>query len=245
MHLTLVPYITAAGEIKTKPTQHSVKELRSIGIQPDILLCRCEQPLPDSERRKIALFTNVPEKAVIIRRRPRQHLQDPDVAARAGPGRDRRRAAAPAMRSRADLSEWEAVVDAAEHPIDEVTIAIVGKYVDHKDAYKSLAEALKHGGMQPAHAREPEVARIAGDRARGRARRWTGVDGILVPGGFGDRGFEGKVLAARYAREQRRSVFRHLLRHAGGGGRFRAPRRRPGRRQLQRERRAAPHPVIA
>ncbi|MBW8807406.1 MAG: CTP synthase, partial [Lysobacter sp.] len=141
MHLTLVPFIAAAGELKTKPTQHSVKELRSIGIQPDVLLCRSEQPLPDSDRRKIALFTNVPEKAVIsavdldnIYKLPQWfHEQGLDAIVldrlRLQPGP-------------ANLAEWNEVVDASEHPVDEVTIAVVGKYIDHQDAYKSLSEAL-------------------------------------------------------------------------------------------------------
>ncbi|KFN41713.1 CTP synthetase [Arenimonas metalli CF5-1] len=202
MHLTLVPYIAAAGELKTKPTQHSVKELRSIGIQPDILVCRSEKPLPDSERRKIALFTNVHEKAVIscvdvdnIYKLPLWlHSQQLDqIAVERLRLEDKARPA--------DLSEWQAVVDAVEHPVDEVTVAVVGKYIDHQDAYKSLSEALKHGGL----------------RQRTRVRlKWleseqvekegvgvlAGVDAILVPGGFGDRGFEGKVLTVKHAREQ-------------------------------------------
>jgi CTP synthase len=200
MHLTLVPYIAAAGELKTKPTQHSVKELRSIGIQPDVLLCRSEQPLPDSERRKIALFTNVQEKAVIsavdldnIYKIPLWlHEQGLDQIVV-----DRLRLKAGAQ---ADLSDWRAVVDAMEHPVDEVTVAVVGKYVDHADAYKSLAEALKHGGLrQRTRVKlkwlESEQIEKQGPGAL------AGVDGILVPGGFGDRGFEGKVATARYARE--------------------------------------------
>src|SRR3546814_9104944 len=150
MHLTLVPWIAAAGELKTKPTQHSVKELRSIGIQPDVLVCRSEQPLPDSERRKIALFTNVPEKAVIsaidldnIYKLP-MWLRAQGLDQIAVDSLRLNDKAAP----QADLSQWEAVVDAAEHPVDAVTIAVVGKYVDHQDAYKSLAEALKHGGLR-------------------------------------------------------------------------------------------------
>ena len=203
MHLTLVPYIAAAGELKTKPTQHSVKELRSIGIQPDVLLCRSEQPLPDGERRKIALFTNVPEKAVIsavdldnIYKIPmwlhqqeldqivveRLHLQDKAAAT-------------------ADLSEWLAVVDAAEHPIDEVTIAVVGKYVDHHDAYKSVAEALKHGGLRQRSRVTLKWLESEDIERLGAAETLGDVDGILVPGGFGDRGFEGKVTTAQYARE--------------------------------------------
>ncbi len=204
MHLTLVPYIAAAGELKTKPTQHSVKELRSIGIQPDVLLCRSEQPLPDGERRKIALFTNVPEKAVIsavdldnIYRIPmwlhqqgldqivveRLHLETKAVAD-------------------ADLSEWLAVVDAATHPIDDVTIAVVGKYVDHQDAYKSVAEALKHGGLRQRTRVTLKWLESEDIEREGADKILAGVDGILVPGGFGDRGFEGKVLTARFARER-------------------------------------------
>src|SRR4249919_2929838 len=200
MHLTLVPFIAAAGELKTKPTQHSVKELRSIGIQPDILLCRSEQPLPDGERRKIALFTNVPEKAVIsavdldnIYKIPMWlHAQGLDQIVVERLQLD--------ARPEADLSEWNAVVDAWEHPVDEVTIAVVGKYVDHQDAYKSLAEALKHGGL-----RQRTRVRLkwleSSEVERDGAAALQGVDGILVPGGFGDRGFEGKVMTAQYARE--------------------------------------------
>ena len=202
MHLTLVPWIAAAGELKTKPTQHSVKELRSIGIQPDILVCRSEQPLPDSERRKIALFTNVPEKAVIsavdldnIYKIPMWlHAQGLDRivvdALRLGDKAE----------ADADLSQWQAVVDAVERPVDSVTIGIIGKYVDHQDAYKSLAEALKHGGLRQRTRvtlrwlESSEVER-AGPAAR------EGLAGLLVPGGVGDRGFEGKVLAAKHARE--------------------------------------------
>jgi CTP synthase len=203
MHLTLVPYIAAAGELKTKPTQHSVKELRSIGIQPDVLLCRSEQPLPDGERRKIALFTNVSEKAVIsavdldnIYKIPmwlHQQQLDQIVVEHL----HLQNKAAPT----ADLSEWEAVVDASEHPIDEVTIAVVGKYVDHKDAYKSVAEALKHGGIRQRSRVTLKWLESEDIERDGAAAVLAGIDGILVPGGFGDRGFEGKVLTAQYARE--------------------------------------------
>jgi CTP synthase len=202
MHLTLVPYIAAAGELKTKPTQHSVKELRSIGIQPDVLICRSEQPLPDGERRKIALFTNVPEKAVIsavdldnIYKLP-MWLRDQGLDEIAVERLQLGARAAP----EADLSQWEAVVDAAEHPVDAVTIAVVGKYVDHQDAYKSLAEALKHGGLRQ-RTRVTLKWMESSEVEEAGAKALEGVDGILVPGGFGDRGFEGKVLAAQYARE--------------------------------------------
>ena len=200
MHLTLVPYIAAAGELKTKPTQHSVKELRSIGIQPDVLICRSEQPLPEGERRKIALFTNVPEKAVIsaidldnIHKIPRWfHAQALDQIVV-----DQLHLSA----AEADLSEWDAVVDAASHPDDAVTIAVVGKYVDHQDAYKSVGEALKHGGIRQRTKVTLKWLEAEDVEREGAAQVLAGVDGVLVPGGFGDRGFEGKVLTSKYARE--------------------------------------------
>ncbi|HEV2540323.1 MAG TPA: CTP synthase [Frateuria sp.] len=200
MHLTLVPYIKAAGEIKTKPTQHSVKELRSIGIQPDILLCRCEEALPESERRKIALFTNVPENAVIsavdvdvIYKTPLWlHSQGLDDIVVRRLGLD----AKPA-----DLSSWRRTVEAVEHPKDEVTIAIVGKYVEHKDAYKSLGEALRHGGIKQQTRVNLDWVDSEEVESRGAQAVLGRADAILVPGGFGKRGFEGKVLAAKYARE--------------------------------------------
>jgi CTP synthase len=202
MHLTLVPFIAAAGELKTKPTQHSVKELRSIGIQPDILLCRSEKPLPDGERRKIALFTNVAASAVIsavdvgnIYEIPLGlHSQKLDQIVVEYLGLSEKAGAA-------DLSEWEAVVDATEHPVDEVTVAVVGKYVDHQDAYKSLSEALKHGGIRQRTRVKLKWLESEQVEREGAATALAGVDAILVPGGFGDRGFEGKILTAQYARE--------------------------------------------
>ncbi len=201
IHLTLVPYIRSAGEIKTKPTQHSVKELRAIGIQPDILICRSERPIPITERRKIALFTNVEEKAVIsaidadsIYRIPlllhEQGLDEIVVS--------KLRLSAPP----ADLSEWNKVVDALMHPVSEVTIAIVGKYVDHSDAYKSLNEALIHAGIHTRtkviiHYIDSELVEDEG------VAILNGVDAILVPGGFGERGVEGKIATVRYARENK------------------------------------------
>jgi CTP synthase len=201
IHLTLVPYIAAAGELKTKPTQHSVKELRTIGIQPDVLLCRSEKPLPEGERRKIALFTNVDERAVIscvdldnIYKLPlwlNEQKLDQLMIDRMGLKND----AKPA-----DLSEWKAVVDACERPVDEVTIAVVGKYVDHQDAYKSLAEALKHGGLR--QRTKVNLKWLESEQIQSEGIKVLGdCDGVLVPGGFGDRGFEGKVLSAKYARE--------------------------------------------
>ncbi|MGM0564189.1 MAG: CTP synthase [Pseudomonadota bacterium] len=199
IHLTLVPYLSSAGEIKTKPTQHSVKELRSIGIQPDVLLCRTEQPLPEGERRKIALFTNVEERAVIsvvdvknIYEIPRklhaQGLGDLVVEKLKLGGRP------------ADLSEWDAVVDALEASDREVTVAMVGKYVELKDSYKSLNESLAHAGI---HTRSRVNVRYLDSEKLEREGldELDGVDAILVPGGFGERGIEGKIAAAGYARE--------------------------------------------
>ncbi len=205
MHLTLVPYIKAAGEIKTKPTQHSVKELRALGIQADVLLCRCEQPLPQSDRRKIALFTNVPEKAVIsavdvdtIYKLPLWlHEQGLDEIAIS----HLRLEAKPA-----NLIEWQRTVEAIEHPKDEVTIAIIGKYVEHKDAYKSLGEALRHGGLKQSTRVNLRWLESEEIEARG-PEMLRDVDGILVPGGFGKRGFEGKIAAARFARENKIPYF--------------------------------------
>ena len=201
IHLTLVPYIRSAGEIKTKPTQHSVKELRSIGIQPDILICRSEQPIPVSDRRKIALFTNVEEKAVIsaidadsIYRIPlllhEQGLDNIVVS--------KLRLDVPP----ADLTEWKAVIEALAHPVNEVTIGIVGKYVDHSDAYKSLNEALIHAGIRTRmkvniNYIDSEIIEDEG------VARLKDVDAILVPGGFGERGVEGKIATVRYARENK------------------------------------------
>ncbi|MGH8061366.1 MAG: CTP synthase [Pseudoxanthomonas sp.] len=200
MHLTLVPYIAAAGELKTKPTQHSVKELRSIGIQPDVLLCRSEQSLPDSERRKIASFTNVSERAVITARDVDVLYKIPLYLHEQGLDEIVVNQLKLPVTKPADLSEWEAAVDATLNPLDEVTIAVVGKYVDHKDAYKSVGEALKHGGLRQrtrVNLKWLEAQELEG----GDLSALQGVDGILVPGGFGDRGFEGKVVSARYARE--------------------------------------------
>ena len=201
LHLTLVPYIAASGEIKTKPTQHSVKELRSIGIQPDVLMCRTTEPLPVDARRKIALFTNVPEEAVISGVDAADIYEIPlllhdegldDIVVKrlhldAGP---------------ADLSAWKRVVDTRRHPRNEVDIAMVGKYVDLADAYMSLNQALAHGGLAGAtrvniHYVDSEVVEQEGTGAL------EGMDAILVPGGFGGRGIEGKIRAVEYARRNK------------------------------------------
>ena len=203
MHLTLVPYIATAGEIKTKPTQHSVKELRSIGLQPDILLCRCAVDIEESARKKISLFTNVEERAVIplldadsIYRIPgmlRDHHLDDFVVERFGLQ----------CKAKADLSDWEDVLEREfSDTAGQVNVAMVGKYVDLLDAYKSLNEALKHAGLQ--NLTRVKVAYIdAEDIERKGTGLLEGMDAILVPGGFGDRGVEGKITAVRYARENR------------------------------------------
>ncbi|HSW93181.1 MAG TPA: CTP synthase [Gammaproteobacteria bacterium] len=201
IHLTLVPYIKTAGEIKTKPTQHSVKELRSIGIQPDVLLCRCDRPLLDSARSKIALFTNVEKRAVIplldvdfVYQIPLElHRQQLDeivihmLGIQAKP---------------ANLVEWEAVVESWRHPKNEVTIAMVGKYMDLTESYKSLIEALLHAGIQT-HTRVNIHYIHAEDIERDGVDCLKAMDGVIVPGGFGLRGIEGKIAAVRFARENK------------------------------------------
>ncbi len=199
MHLTLIPYIATSGEIKTKPTQHSVKELRSIGIQPDVLLCRCRDPLPPEHRRKIALFTNVEERAVFsavdaddIYKIPQLlHEQSLDAIVCEKLG-----LTAPP----ADLKEWQQVVAAKGSPDLTVTIGMVGKYVNLKDAYISLCEALMHAGLRTRTRVKLEFIE-ATDVERHGTDCLQGLDAILVPGGFGERGIEGKIQAVRYARE--------------------------------------------
>jgi CTP synthase len=201
IHLTLVPYIKAANETKTKPTQHSVKELRSIGIQPDVLLCRCENEITDEERAKIALFTNVPKKAVMSALDARRGIYEiPMLLHEQGLDDIVIERLGLTVSKAADLSDWEAVVDRMEHTRHEVTVAMVGKYVNHADAYKSLTEALQHGGLR-SRIRVNIVAFESEDIQRDGVAALKAADAILVPGGFGERGFEGKVEAIRYARE--------------------------------------------
>jgi CTP synthase len=200
VHLTLVPYIPTSSEIKTKPTQHSVKELRSIGIQPDILVTRSEQPLPDDERKKIALFTNVPEKAVIsaydaddLYKIPRMmHEQGLDEIVARQLGLDL---------PPADLGEWDEVVEKKMNPTADVNVAMVGKYMDLKDSYISLVEALQHGGIHTRTRVNIHFVESTDLEADGLAVLES-MDGIVVPGGFGDRGIEGKIAAVRLAREK-------------------------------------------
>jgi CTP synthase len=201
MHLTLIPFISTSGEIKTKPTQHSVKELRSIGIQPDVLLCRCRDPLPAEQRRKIALFTNVEERAVFsaidaddIYKIPmllHEQRLDEIVCERL------RIEARPA-----DLREWQQVVAAKANPDRAVSIAMVGKYVNLKDAYISLTEALMHAGLRTRTRVSIDFIEAQDIEQHG-PDVLAGHDAILVPGGFGERGIEGKIQAVRWARERR------------------------------------------
>ncbi len=201
VHLTLVPYIASAGEIKTKPTQHSVKELREIGIQADALLCRSDRPIPDEERRKIALFTNVTADAVIsvwdadsIYKIPymlHQQMLDEIVCHKLH-----------LLARPADLKSWKRLIEALEHPLHQITVAMVGKYVDLTDSYKSLNEALLHAGI---HTRSRVKIQYVDSEAIEREGTGclAGVDAVLVPGGFGARGVEGKIKAIEYARENK------------------------------------------
>ncbi|MGI9477685.1 MAG: CTP synthase [Hyphomicrobiaceae bacterium] len=207
VHLTLVPYIPSAGELKTKPTQHSVKELRSIGIQPDVLMCRCDRDIPASERRKIALFCNVRESAV-VQALDASTIYDVPLAYHRE-GLDREVLAAFGMEdARApDLGRWETISHAIANPEGEVTIAIVGKYTGLKDAYKSLNEALVHGGIANNVKVNIEWIEAEVFESEDPAPHLEHVDGILVPGGFGERGTEGKILAVKFARERRVPYF--------------------------------------
>jgi CTP synthase len=204
VHLTLLPFIKTAGEMKTKPTQHSVKELRSIGIQPDILLCRCEQPIPPDEKRKIGLFCNVRTSAVVTAMDSASIYAVPLDYHREGLDAEVLSVFGLQDAPAPDLSRWEAIDEVVANPDGEVTIAVVGKYTVLKDAYKSLIEALAHGGLaNKVRVKLDWVESATFENEDGAASaRLEGVHGILVPGGFGERGSEGKILAARFARER-------------------------------------------
>ena len=200
IHVTLIPYIKASGELKTKPTQASVRELQGLGLRPDIIVCRSEQPLGQQLKDKISLFCNVPA-AHVLQNLDVEYLYEAPLAM------ERERLAQAACEClglpcpEPDLSGWEAMVDALRHPVSEVTIALVGKYIQLHDAYISVVEALKHGGIASrcvVHIRWVDSETVTDENA---ARLLSGVDGVLVPGGFGDRGTEGKISAIRYARE--------------------------------------------
>ncbi|HHE9959610.1 glutamine hydrolyzing CTP synthase [Haemophilus influenzae] len=201
MHLTLVPYIPTAGEVKTKPTQHSVKELLSIGIQPDVLICRSDRMIPPNERAKIALFCNVAERAVISLKDVNSIYQIPALLKSQSLDDfvcDRFRLTCP----EADLTEWEQVLYKQANPVGEVTIGMVGKYTELPDAYKSVNEALKHAGLTNRLSVNIKYIDSQDVETKG-VEVLKGVDGILVPGGFGYRGVEGKICTAQYARENK------------------------------------------
>ena len=203
VHLTLVPYISSAGELKTKPTQHSVKELLNVGIQPHMLICRCDRPIPDGERRKIALFCNVRPEAVVPALDIGTIYGVPISYHEAGMDREVLRHFSLPHDVPPDLSRWRHIVEIVNAPEGQVTIAVVGKYTNLLDSYKSLAEALAHGGI----ANRVKVVLDWVDsevfEQPGAVARLDGVHGILVPGGFGERGTEGKIEAVRFARERR------------------------------------------
>lgn len=199
MHLTLVPYLAASGEVKTKPTQHSVKELLSIGIQPDVLICRSDRAIPAHERAKIALFCNVAERAVVSLKDVDSIYKIPALLKSQGLDKlivDRFGLTCP----EADLSEWEQVIYQQANPTGEVTVGMVGKYVSLPDAYKSVNEALKHAGLKNRLSVNIQYIDSQDLETKG-LDQLEGLDAILVPGGFGERGVEGKILAAQYARE--------------------------------------------
>jgi len=202
LHVTLIPYIAAAGELKTKPTQHSVKELQSVGIQPDILLCRTEYPLPDDQRAKIGLFCNIRESAVVLARDVSNIYEVPLSYHNEGLDREVvRHFGLPATTP--DLSAWTQICDTVANPEGEVSIAIVGKYTSLQDSYKSLGEALVHGGI--ANGVKVNIEWIDSElfeQEDAAVEALHHVSGILVPGGFGERGSEGKIRAVRFAREQ-------------------------------------------
>ena len=203
VHVTLVPYIAAAGELKTKPTQHSVKELLGLGIQPQILLCRCDRQIPDNERRKIALFCNVRPESVIPALDASSIYEVPLSYHEEGLDREVLRHFDMSAYGEPDLSRWQRIVRGLNHPEGEVKVAVVGKYTNLLDAYKSLNEALIHGGI--AHGVKVRLDWVDAQvfETDGAVERLEGVHGILVPGGFGERGAEGKIEAVRFAREHK------------------------------------------
>jgi CTP synthase len=207
IHLTLVPYIGAAGELKTKPTQHSVKELRAIGIQPDILLCRSEKPIPEEERKKIGLFCNVPKERVIPGLDLKTIYEAPHAYHEVGFDVELLKVFGITDAPQPDLTKWDWVVDRVKNPEGEVRIAVVGKYMQVKDSYKSLSEALTHGGLaNNVKVRIEMIDSVIFERDDA-ATFLEGVNGILVPGGFGERGVEGKIAAVKFAREHKVPFF--------------------------------------
>jgi CTP synthase len=207
MHLTLLPFIKTSGELKTKPTQHSVKELRAIGVAPDILVCRAEMPIPERERAKLALFCNVRPESVIAALDLESIYEAPLALHREGLDKAVLDAFGISPAPRPNLARWEEVVDAVKRPDGEVRIAVVGKYTALEDAYKSLKEALTHGGIANRVSVRPEWLDSEVFEREDPSPYLEGLHGILVPGGFGVRGTEGMIQAARFARERRVPYF--------------------------------------
>lgn len=201
IHLTLVPYIAAAKELKTKPTQHSVKELRAIGIQPNILLCRADREIPVNERKKIALFCNIPEDRVIQGLDVGSIYEVPERYSEQGFDKQVLKIFGIHDKSKPDLSLWDNILERVQNPTSDVTVALVGKYTSIGDAYKSLTEALDHGGIANTARVHVRWINASGFEKTDVAKALDGVDAILVPGGFGERGSEGKIAAIKYARE--------------------------------------------
>ena len=220
VHLTLMPYIPSAGELKTKPTQHSVKELRSIGIQPDVLLVRADRDIPESERRKIALFCNVRPSAVVQALDCRTIYEVPLTYHSEGFDEEVLSAFRIDDAPAPDLSGWTRIVERITKPDGNVRVAVVGKYTALKDAYKSLIEAIGHGGI--ANNVRVDIEWIESSKFKNEDEALAALEGvhaILVPGAFGERGAEGKIKGRQSRTRKRDSLFRHLLRHADGGHR--------------------------
>jgi CTP synthase len=244
MHLTLMPYIPSAGELKTKPTQHSVKELRSIGIQPDILMVRCDREIPPKTNDANSRCSAMCAKNSVIRRwtcRTSMMCRWP-IMRKAWTMKSWRPSASRARRRRS--GRWKRFRQRVINTDGEVTIAVVGKYTDLKDAYKSLIEALTHGGIANRVKVNIEWIEVGDLRARRPKPYLEGVHGILVPGGFGERGAEGKIAAVTFRAHPQGAVFRHLLRHADGGARRRAQSGRHCGRDVESEFGAAKEPVV-
>ena len=234
IHLTLVPYLKAAAELKTKPTQHSVGQLRQIGIQPDILICRTERELPPEDREKIALFCNVPRDSVIEERDKDFSIYEVPLSLFSH-GLDKLIVDKLNLaNSSIELDDWNDLLHRLRNPETEISIAVVGKYAEHKDAYKSIYEAIDHAGLEN-HA-QIRIGRIQSEEIEreGPERLLSGYDGILVPGGFGERGTEGKVDAIRFAREKNIPILGNLPGNAVRGNRVRQKRSRTSRRELHR-----------
>jgi CTP synthase len=246
IHVSLVPYVKAAQELKTKPTQQSIAKLREIGIAPHIILCRTEHALDLDVREKISLFGNVPIEAVGEVRDVKNTIYEVPLKLHEERLDSMVCKLLELQTPEPDLTRWRSFVQRVIHPTHHVRIGVVGKYIELQDAYKSIYEALTHAGA--AHDCKVEIVRVDAESIEkaGPELYLTGLQGILIPGGFGDRGTEGKIAATKYAREKRHAIFRHLPRHADRRHRVRPQRLRPERMPPARSlTKAPPHPVIS